>query len=65
VYANSSKDEPGFNNKLVFETTMVPVLTSVEWIEKTLTDIKQTLDSEKLPTIGEKCEFCPYREASG
>lgn len=65
VYANASKDEVGFDDKLVFETTLVPVETTVEWIESTLEDIKKTLDSEKLPLIGESCEFCPYREAAG
>ncbi|OGG88316.1 hypothetical protein A2592_00685 [Candidatus Kaiserbacteria bacterium RIFOXYD1_FULL_42_15] len=65
VYANASKDEVGFDNKLVFETTMVPVEAETEWIEPTLKKIKTCLDDEHLPAIGEKCEFCPYREACG
>lgn len=65
VYANASKDEVGFDDNLVFETTLVPVETTVDWIESTLEDIKKTLDSEKLPSTGGSCEFCPYREAAG
>lgn len=65
VYANASKDEIGFDNKLVFESTLVPVETSVDWIEGILTDIKACLDSDELPATGEACEFCPYREAAG
>ncbi|MFT7644397.1 MAG: CRISPR/Cas system-associated exonuclease Cas4 (RecB family) [Candidatus Paceibacteria bacterium] len=65
VYANASKDEPGFDNKLVFETTLVSVETDVDWIEPAIYDIKNCLDQKDLPKIGEKCEFCPYREASG
>jgi CRISPR/Cas system-associated exonuclease Cas4 (RecB family) len=65
VYANASKDEPGFDDKLVFETTLVPVETTVDWIEGTLKDIKACLEQKDLPPSGEKCEFCPYREAAG
>lgn len=65
VYANASKDEPGFDNKLVFETTLVPVEADVSWIEPSLNDIKTCLDQKDLPKTGERCEFCPYREAAG
>ena len=65
VYANASKAEPDFDNKLVFETTLVPVETDVEWIEPTLVQIKTCLEQDHLPPIGDRCEFCPYREACG
>jgi CRISPR/Cas system-associated exonuclease Cas4 (RecB family) len=65
VYANASKDEPGFDNKLVFETTLVPVQTDVAWIESTLQDIKGCLEQTDLPPVGERCEYCPYRKAAG
>jgi len=65
VYANASSDTVAFNDTLEFETTLVPCEGETEWIEQTLLDIKKTLDSEELPKIGEWCEYCPYREASG
>lgn len=65
VYANASKDEDGFGDKLVFETTLVPVETTVDWIEETLMKIKETLESDQLPPSSPNCEYCPYREASG
>lgn len=65
VYANASKEEVGFDNKLVFETTLVPVETTVDWIEPTLTEIKACLDRTDLPPVGEQCEYCPYRKAAG
>lgn len=65
VYANASKDEPGFDNKLVFETTLVPVQADTAWIEETLDAIKACLDSPEIPAIGPACEYCPYREAAG
>ncbi len=65
VYANADKDQPSFNNTLVFETTLVPVKTDVDWIEPTLLEIKKCLDQKDLPAVGGKCEYCPYREAAG
>lgn len=65
VYANASKDEPNFDDKLKFETTVVPVETETNWIEPTLSKILECLEQDHLPEIGEMCEFCPYREACG
>ena len=65
VYANADKSLDAFDDKLIFETTLVPVETDVSWIEQTLTSIKTCLDAETLPNIGTSCEFCPYREAAG
>ena len=65
VYANADKSLDTFDDKLVFETTLVSVETDVSWIDQTLADIKTCLESETLPKIGDSCEFCPYREAAG
>jgi CRISPR/Cas system-associated exonuclease Cas4 (RecB family) len=65
VYANASKDEDAFDDKLTFETTLVECDGEMGWIEPTLFKIKETLESESIPRSGERCEFCPYREASG
>lgn len=65
VYANASKDEDAFDDKLTFETTLVECPTEIDWIEPTLEAIKACLDSESLPASGDSCEYCPYREAAG
>lgn len=65
VYANASKDEPSFDNKLVFETTLVEVTAETDWILPTLRSIKANLESGEIPPSGQSCEFCPYREACG
>jgi len=65
VYANADKTLPTFNNELKFETTVIPVEATTDWIEGTLTEIKACLDRIDLPPTGESCEFCPYREAAG
>lgn len=65
VYANADKSLDAFDDKLIFETTLVSVKTDVSWIDSALNDIKVNLDSEQLPPTGGSCEFCPYREAAG
>lgn len=65
VYANASKEEDAFDDKLTFETTLVECPTETDWIEPTLEQIKKTLDSEAIPATGPACEHCPYREAAG
>lgn len=65
VYANADKSLDAFNDKLVFVTTVVSVVTDVSWIEECLVAIKACLESSALPAIGDSCEFCPYREAAG
>lgn len=65
VYANADKAVDAFDDKLVFETTLVPVTTELDWIPETLKSIKACLDSDMFPETGPACEFCPYREAAG
>lgn len=65
VYANASQTEPGFNNTLTFETTLIPTEGDRSWVEPKLEEIKACLEAETYPETGERCEFCPYREASG
>jgi RecB family exonuclease len=66
VYANARTDkQDGFNNILEFETTLVPCAGITDWIDETLPQIKLCLDADTLPPTGERCEFCPYREACG
>ncbi len=65
VYANASKDEVGFDDTLVFETTLVPVEVETDWIEPTLDKIVDCLEKEEIPESGSNCEYCPYREAAG
>lgn len=65
VYANALQTEEKFDNRLVFDTTLVPCEGDTSWIEPTLEKIKACLDSEVYPASGNDCEYCPYREACG
>lgn len=65
VYANALRTEEKFDNKLIFETTLVPCEGEDAWIEPTLVKIKECLDADMYPVSGPYCEYCAYREASG
>ena len=65
VYANASKDRAAFDGKLEFEVTLVSYEGSDVWVEKTLFDIKDCLESEQAPQPAEQCDYCRYREAAG
>ena len=65
VYANAQKTPDGFHDTLKFETTLIPCTAETTWIPKLLTEIKNCLDKDDYPMSGDKCEYCPYREATG
>ena len=65
VYANASTDKEAFDGKLEFELTLVPYTGDASWIEQTLIDIKETLDSREIPEKGQDCDYCIYRETAG
>lgn len=65
VYANADKAVAAFDDRLLFETTLVAVTVETDWIEEAIDNIKTCLDADEIPPIGERCEYCPYREAAG
>ena len=65
VYANAGKDKKSFDGILEFEITLVPHKGNDAWVEPTLLKIKECLESDKLPSAGEKCDYCVYREMVG
>ncbi len=64
VFANAGKNKPKFDAKLEFEIEILVHEGDDTWVEPILFDIKNVLDANKLPEIGEYCEFCPYRQAA-
>ncbi len=65
VYANASTREDGFNNQLVFETTLIAYKGDDSWIEPTLLEIKECLEDKRVPKAGDGCDYCQYREYAG
>jgi len=63
VYANGIKDREAFDGKLEFDVTLIAYEGDDSWVEKTLFDIKKTLDGDEIPEPGNDCDYCDYRRA--
>src|SRR3989344_4029379 len=64
-YVNGKKDAEAFDAKLEFDITILPCIGKTEWIDAILTEIKNALEGEGLPPVGEECQYCQYREEAG
>ncbi len=65
VYTNGRFDLDAFGDHLEFKTKLIPYTGDDQWIEQTLKDMKQSLDSEEIPPVGTAamggpCNFCEY-----
>ncbi|MBI2618429.1 PD-(D/E)XK nuclease family protein [Candidatus Kaiserbacteria bacterium] len=65
VYVNGRKNEKALDGKLEFDVDLIAHEGDASWVEKRLFDIKQTLESGDIPSAGELCEHCPYRDNAG
>ena len=62
VYCNGKTDTEAFGGKIEFDVTLIPYKGDDGWVEQTLHDIKETLNSEEVPEASPDCDFCLYRE---
>lgn len=67
VYANGDASKDGFNDVLEFRTNVFPHVGSDSWVEKTLIEMKQCLDSD-MPKVGQAamggpCDYCEYAKS--
>lgn len=60
VYANGKRDREAFDGKLEFDVKLIPYTGSDEWVEKTLLDMKKSLNEDEIPKSAPKCEYCKY-----
>ena len=65
VYVNGRKDLGSFDGKLEFEINLIPYKGKDDWIDDVLVGAKKCLDSDTIPTAGDNCEYCKYREQAG
>jgi hypothetical protein len=63
VYANASKNRPTFDSILEFELSIISYQGDDSWVEPTIIQIKECLDSDEIPDPGEECEYCVYHQA--
>lgn len=67
VYANAIFDVRSFNDTLNFKTIVIEHQGDDAWVEPTLMEIKNCLESE-MPAVGDsimggECEYCSYAKA--
>ncbi|MEM6998127.1 MAG: PD-(D/E)XK nuclease family protein [Patescibacteria group bacterium] len=65
VYATGLQNRDGFNDQLDFETHVFPHEGDSSWVEPTLVNMKECLESDKMPPVGEaamggECDHCAY-----
>lgn len=62
VFANADKNRPKFDGHLEFEITIIPHKGDSSWVEKTIFDIKECLNSDRIPDSSNECQYCAYRK---
>jgi CRISPR/Cas system-associated exonuclease Cas4 (RecB family) len=65
VYVNGKADRKAFDAKLEFDVQLIPYAGNDGWVEGALMEARACLMNETIPASGERCEYCPYREAAG
>lgn len=68
VYTNGRMDLDGFNDRVEFRTKVIPYTGNADWVEPTLVKMKNCMESDDMPPIGDHimggpCEFCTYARA--
>jgi len=64
VYANGTIDRKAFDGKLEFKVSILPYKADFGWLEDALKELKNCLDSDKLPKSNPDCDYCRYRASA-
>ena len=60
-YVNAKLDQEIFNNSLEFEWAIIPYTTKdYNWVEDTIVEIKNFLETNKIPSSTPDCDLCKY-----
>ncbi len=62
VYCNGDTGKPYFDKKLEFDIKVIPYKGDINWIDKTLLEIKECLMNDKIPDMNPDCDYCNYRK---
>ena len=63
VYCNGNANKDAFDAKLEFDIKLLAYEGNTDWVEQTILEAIQCLQSDELPESGEECDFCKYRAA--
>ena len=60
VYCNGDKGKKKFSNKISFKVSILEYVGNDDWVENTILEIKQILNSNKLPETSNECKMCSF-----
>lgn len=60
VYCNGIKENVFFNNELKFKVKILPYRGNDSWIDRTVKEIFEVLNSDEIPEPSPNCEYCRY-----
>lgn len=60
VYCNGRLDMDGFNSRVEFSIKVIPYTGNDEWVEPTISKLKDCLESPEMPMNNAACEYCNY-----
>jgi len=60
VYCNGRVDRKAFDGKLEFDSILIPYDGDASWIEQTIIEMYQCLQSGRIPTAHPDCDYCHY-----
>lgn len=63
VYCTGKMDRTAFDKRIEFDVNLIPYTGDDSWVEGTLHEIKECLESSTIPETGESCDWCRYVEA--
>jgi len=64
-YVNGQMSEAGFGGALKFSVKIIPYVGNDDWVESTIHELYECLNSEEIPDSGIDCEYCGYVDAVG
>ena len=60
-YVNATLKQEIFDNNLEFEYALVPYdMRDFNWVENTIIEIKNFLETNKIPSSNQDCDLCKY-----
>lgn len=60
VYCTGRANQQTFDKVIEFDVCVIPYTGSDNWVEKTILQIKDTLESSSIPKQGPECEYCGW-----
>ncbi|TSC90580.1 MAG: Uncharacterized protein G01um10142_367 [Parcubacteria group bacterium Gr01-1014_2] len=60
VYCTGKYDQEAFDKKIEFDVVLIPYVGDDSWVEPTIYEIKECLESKNIPKFGDECEYCVW-----